>query len=157
MTTQELTSMTQQPENYRGALVYRQEHGYKLVTMTVSVAPSEQSYVTSLAHHLLLAEEAEHLPGVDLYHFAVTDGTLIQLAIETPAGDEEAWYTIAPNEVIVHCSPFRLDIVLSEESVPFASAYTQKALNEALMDYADQIPNRLDEIPSRTDRCRRKP
>jgi hypothetical protein len=129
-----------EPEDYRGTLIYTQEYGYKLVTIAISIAPDEQSYVTSLAHNLLLAEEAEHLPEGNLYHFAVTDGTLLQLAIETPAGSsEEAWYTIAPDEVIVHCSSFRLDIVCLGESAPFEYACTQEALNEASMHYADQI------------------
>jgi len=136
-----------EPEDYRGALVYRQEYGYKLVTMIISVAPDEQSYVTTLAHHMLLAEKAEHLRGVDLYHFAVTDGTLIQLAIKMPAGrSKEAWYTIASDEVIVHCFPFRLDIVRSEESMPFAFTSTQEAFNEASMGYAEQIGGWLDDM-----------
>ncbi|HEY7413865.1 MAG TPA: hypothetical protein VH593_01620 [Ktedonobacteraceae bacterium] len=150
--------ITQESDNYRGALVYRQEYGYKLITITISVAPNEQSYVTSLAHNLLLAEEAEHLPGINLYHFAVTDGTLLQLAIETPAGSsEEAWYTIAPDEIIVHCSPFRLYIMRSEESVPFVSVYAQEALDETLTCYADQIPDCWTRCPGRVGKNRREP
>jgi hypothetical protein len=86
MTEYELTDIYQEEEDYRGGFVYTQEYGYKTVTMTISVAPNEQSHVISHAHILPVTKEAEHLQGVDLYHFAVTDGTQIQLTIETPAG-----------------------------------------------------------------------
>ena len=105
MTDHELTDIYQEPEDYRGSLVYTQEYGYKLVTMTVSVAPDEQSHVTSHAHHLPVSEEAEHLQAVDLYHFAVTDGTQIQLTLETPAGNKEAWYTVHPDDILAEPSP----------------------------------------------------
>ncbi|HLG75475.1 MAG TPA: hypothetical protein VKX46_03630 [Ktedonobacteraceae bacterium] len=135
----ELTETNQEPEDYRGGLVYRQEYGYTMVTMTVSVAPDEHSYVISYAHHLPLAEEIEHLQGVDLYHFAVTDGTRIQLTIETPADNKEAWYTVRSHEIVAEPSPIELTLVRSEESVPYEYAHTQEALEEALIHYADQM------------------
>ena len=73
MTNQELINMNE-TENYRGALIFSQEHGHKLVTMTISVSANEQSHVTSYAYDVPVQEEAERLVGVDLYHFAVTDG-----------------------------------------------------------------------------------
>src|SRR5437762_3222174 len=143
MTDHELTDIYQEPEDYRGSLVYTQEYGYKLVTMTVSVAPDEQSHVTSHAHHLPVSEEAEHLQAVDLYHFAVTDGTQIQLTLETPAGNREAWYTVHPDDIIAEPSPIELTLVRSDESVPFEYAYAQEALTHS----ADQIPDWLDQTP----------
>jgi hypothetical protein len=147
MTTQELINITQEPDDYRGTLVYRQEYGYKLVTMTISVARDEHSHVTSHAHNLPVSEEAEHLQGVDLYHSAVTDGTQIQLTIETPAASKEAWYTVSPDAIVAQPSVIEMDIVCSSESVPFDYAYTQAALDEALTHYADQIPHWLNETP----------
>jgi hypothetical protein len=137
----------QEPDDYRGALVYTQEYGYKTVTMTVSVAPNEQSYVTSYAHNLPVSEEVEHLQGVDLYHFSATDGTQIQLTIETPADSKEAWYTIGSDAIVMHQSSIEMDIVHSDESVPFEYTHTQKALDDALTHYADQIPEWLNETP----------
>jgi hypothetical protein len=147
MTIQELTDICQGLEDYRGALIYTQMYGYKTVTMTISVAPNEQSHVTSHAYDLPVAEEAEHLPGVDCYHFTITDGTSIQLTIETPAGSKEAWYTVHPDDIIPNHSPMEIDIIRSEESVPVEYAYTQEALQETLTHYADQIPNWLSESP----------
>jgi hypothetical protein len=147
MTDNELTAIYQEEEDYRGGLVYTQEYGYKTVTMTVSIAPDEQSHVISHAYNLPVTEEAEHLQGVDLYHFAVTDGTQIQLTIEAPIGNKEAWYTVRPDEIVAEPSPIEVTIVCSDESIPFEYAYTQEALNEALTHYADQIPNWLDETP----------
>jgi hypothetical protein len=92
-------------------------------------------------------EEAEHLQSVDLYHFAVTDGTQIQLTLETPAGNKEAWYTVCPDTIVAEYSPLDMDIVRSDDSVSFEYASTQEALDEALTYYADQIPNWLSESP----------
>jgi hypothetical protein len=141
MTNQELTSIYQEPDDYRGALVYTQEYGYKTVTMTVSVAPDEQSHVTSHAHNLPVSEDVEHLQGVDLYHFAVTEGTQIQLTIEVSAGTDskEAWYTVHPDGIVAEHSPIEMTLVRSDKSVPFEYAHAQKALDDALTQYADQI------------------
>jgi hypothetical protein len=147
MTDHELTDIYQEEEDYRGGLVYTQEYGYKTVTMTISVAPDERSHVISHAYHLPVTEEAEHVQAVDLYHFAVTDGTQIQLTLETPAGNKEAWYTVCPDTIVAEHSPIDLDIVRSDDSIPFEYAYTQEALDEALTYYADQIPDWLNESP----------
>jgi hypothetical protein len=109
-------------ENYRGALVYRQEDGYAMVTMTVSVASDEHSQVTSHACNLPIPEDAEHLEGVDLYHFAVTDGTKIQLTITSPIGVAEAWYTIKRHTVLAVVSFLHMSIVRASESIPFVPA-----------------------------------
>lgn len=90
MASHELTDINQEPEDYRGGLIYTQEYGYKMVIMIVNVAPDEQSQVISRAYDIPLSEEAEHLQGVDLYSFAVTDETQIQLTINTPAESKEA-------------------------------------------------------------------
>ncbi|MBV9228521.1 MAG: hypothetical protein JOZ18_04340 [Chloroflexi bacterium] len=148
MTTQELKDIILEPDDYRGSIVYTQEYEHKTVTMMISVAPDEHCHVTSHAHNLPVSEEAEHLQGVDLYHFAVTDGTQIQLTIETPAGSTEAWYIVAPDEIVMQRSSIEMDTVCSDESVPFDYARTKEALDEALTYYADQIPDWLDETPS---------
>ncbi len=110
--------INQKLRGYRGALVFRQEDGYILVTITVSVAPDETSQVISHANNLPVPEEAEHLPGVDLYHFAVSEGTQIQLAITSPRGKEEAWYTVSRHTVLAVVSPIHLSIVRASESIP---------------------------------------
>jgi hypothetical protein len=137
--------INQEPEDYRGSIVYTQEYGYKTVTITVSVTSDEQSHTTSHAYNVPLTEEAERLQGVDLYHFSVTDGTQIQLTIDTSTGSKEAWYTVHPDTLVAEHSPIEIDIIRSDGSIPFEYAYTQEALNEALTHYNDQIPNWLDQ------------
>ena len=97
------------------------------MTITVSVAPDEQSHITSHAYNVPLTEEAEHLQGIDLYHFSVTDGTQIQLTIDTSTGSQEAWYTVHPDTLVADHSPIEMDIIRSNESIPFEYAHTQKA------------------------------
>lgn len=109
-------SSNQKPD-YRGALVYGQEDGYTMVTLTISVLPYEHSHVISHAYGLPVSEEAEHLPGVDLYHFAVTYDTRIQLSITSPMGRAEAWYTINSHTVLALVSPLHLSIIHSSESI----------------------------------------
>ncbi len=147
MTSQELTNVSQEPEDYRGGVVYTQEYGYKLVTMTVSVAPDEQSHVTSHTYNIPISEEAEHVQEVDIYYFAVTDGTQIQLTIDTPIDSKEAWYTVHSDAIVAEHSPIGMDIVRSDESIPFEYVYTQEAFNDALTHYADQMPDWLNETP----------
>jgi hypothetical protein len=65
MTNQQVAiNQCQKPiEGYRGALVYRQEYGYKLITMMIDLrTPDERSRVTSWTYDLDIPEEAEHLP-----------------------------------------------------------------------------------------------
>lgn len=112
--------------DYRGALVYRQEHGYKFITITISIRGlDEQSRVISRAYDLDVLEEAKHIPSgsplltaVDVYHFPVTDGTKIELAISSPAGEHQAHYTVHADGVKEDSSStLWLDIVRSSESV----------------------------------------
>jgi hypothetical protein len=113
--------MLPHPETYRGALVYRQENGYTVITITVTLREHETSQVTTYDSHLPIAEEAEHLPNIDLYYFAATPGTRIQLLIASPTGTQEAWYSVTGEEVIAEKSPalpLCLDIVRSSESRP---------------------------------------
>ncbi len=147
MISQGLTNITQEPEDYRGELVYTQEYGYKMVTMTVSVAPDEQSHVTTHIHDLPLSEDAERLQAVDLYSFSVTDGTRIQLTIETPTGNKEAWYSVERDNVVAERSSIEIDIVRSSESIPLDYAYVQEALGDALTHYADHMPDWSNETP----------
>jgi hypothetical protein len=139
MTNHKLTKIYQDEEDDRGSLVYTQENGDKTVTMTISVASDEQSHVTSHAHNLPVTEEAEHLQGIDLYHFTVTDRTQIQLTIEAPTGTKEAWYTVRPDEIVAESFPIEITLVRSDERVPFEYTYTNEALHESLTPYADQI------------------
>ena len=95
-------NQSQKPvEGYRGALVYRQEYGYKLVTMMIDLrTPDERSSLTSRLYDLDIPEEAEHLrvgsslTTVDLYHFPVTDGMEIELTIKSQAGEYIARYIV---------------------------------------------------------------
>lgn len=127
MTNHGLANINQEPEDYRGGLVYTQEYGYKMVTMSVSVTPGEQSHVITHAHNLPLSEDAEHLQGVDLYSSSVTDGTRIQVTIETPVGSKEAWYSVERDDVVAERSPIEMDIVRSSESIHLDYVYTQEA------------------------------
>ncbi len=92
MTNQQLAINQRQKaiEGYRGTLVYRQEYGYKLITMMIDLCtPDERSRVTSWAYDYDIPEEAEHLPAgsplsaVDLYRFPATDGMEIALTIRS--------------------------------------------------------------------------
>ncbi len=51
-------------ERYRGALIYRQEYGYKLATIMIDLrTPDERNNVTSRVYDLDILEEAEYLPA----------------------------------------------------------------------------------------------
>jgi hypothetical protein len=127
MPNQEPQNQSERPgADYRGALVYRQEHGYKFITMTVSIRSlDEQSRVVSRAADLDIVEEAEHIPSgspllsaVDVYHFPVTDETRIELTIISKAGERQAHYTVhAAGVEEDSSSPLWLDIVKSSESI----------------------------------------
>ncbi len=112
-------------KDYRGSLVYRQEYGYKLITMSISIRTfGEQSRVISHAYDLDVEEEVEHFPSlspfftaVDVYHFPVTDGTNIELIISSHGGEHQARYTVHPTRVEEDSLYLWLDIVKSSESV----------------------------------------
>ena len=114
MTNQQRTiNQSQKPvEGYRGTLVYHQEYGYKLITMMVSLqAPNEQSTVTTCDCGFTFTEEAKYIPlgpllaAVDLYHFAVTEGTKIELTIRSPRREDHAHYIVCSTAIREH-SPF---------------------------------------------------
>ena len=125
MTNQQRTiNQSQKPvEGYRGMLVYHQEYGYKLITMIVGLlTPNEQSTVTTYDCGFTFTEEAEHIPSgpllaaVDFYHFAVTEGTEIELTMRSPWGEDHAHYLVSPTDIQEH-SPFLwLDVVKSSQS-----------------------------------------
>ncbi len=142
MKNYELTNIAQEPEDYRGTLIYTQEDGYKLVTMTISIAANEQSHITSIAEDIPVQEEAEHLTGVDLYHFAVTDGTCIQLLIDTPVGTQEAHYSVHHTTITLTSSHFWTDIFPSDD-VEIDPLTSQEILDDALSYYADLIRDSL--------------
>ncbi|HEY4036501.1 MAG TPA: hypothetical protein VGL94_21300 [Ktedonobacteraceae bacterium] len=125
MTNQQGTiNQSQKPvEGYRGALVYQQEYGYKLITMMVSLlTPNERSTVTTCDCGFTFTEEAEHIPSgpllaaVDFYHFAVTEGTEIELMMRSPWGEDHARYIVSATDIQEH-SPFLwLDVIKSSQS-----------------------------------------
>src|SRR5262245_55529628 len=88
-------------EVYRGTLIYRQEYGYKLVTMMIDLhTPDKRSSLTISVYDLYILEEAEYLPAgsplaaIDLYHFPATDGMEIKLTIRSQAGIDTACYVV---------------------------------------------------------------
>lgn len=120
MTDQKQICLHQEPEDYRASLVYTQEYGYKMVTITIHLASDEQSRVISHAYDLPVSQEAEHLQSLDLYHFAVMDGVRIQLIIEAPTGrKKEAWYTVHTESIFTERSSIDMDILCSDEGVPY--------------------------------------
>jgi hypothetical protein len=108
---------------YWGGFICRQEYGYKLITMIVNLLTSdEQSIVTTCDCGFTFTEEAKHIPlgsplaAVDLYHFAVTDGTEIQLTIRGPQGECHARYIVCPADIREHSSFLWLDLVKSHQN-----------------------------------------
>lgn len=106
-----------QPGTYRGGLVYRQEDGYMMITIMVNVAPGETSHVITHAYNLPILEDVEHLPGLDVYHFATSYNTLIELVLVSEAGTKKAWFVVTSRSVFAFSSPLSLDIVRSSESI----------------------------------------
>lgn len=126
MTHQQLAvNQGQKPvEGYRGALLYRQEYGYKLITMMIDLrTPDERSRVIGRVADLPLTEEAEHLPAglpltaIDLYHFPATDGMEIELTIRSKAGVQKAYYTVDATSVEEHSSFLWVDVVKARDSL----------------------------------------
>jgi hypothetical protein len=114
-----INNQSQKPvEGHRGALVYRQEYGYKLITMLIEpYTPDERSSVSSRADDFDIPEEVEHLPAasphgtVDVHHFPATDGMEIVLAIRNQAGKHTAHYTVAAAGVEEHSTFVWLDVL----------------------------------------------
>lgn len=64
MIDQELQTNLEKEPLYRGVLVYRNEYGYRLLTLMVDLyAPDEQSCVTSSLGEVELVEEVDCLPS----------------------------------------------------------------------------------------------
>ena len=126
MTNQQVAiNQRQKPiEGYRGALVFRQEYGYKLITMMIDLrTPDERSRVTSWTYDLDIPEEAEHLPtgsplaAVDLYHFPAPDGMEIELTIRSHEGEYTARYIVNAT-CIEECSAFLwLDVIKARDGL----------------------------------------
>lgn len=143
-------------EGYRGAFVYSQEDGYKLIAMQVHLFEGEHSHVMSHVYNFPFVEEAQHLPaqppfaGIDLYRFPATDGTNIMLTVEGPETKHTAVYSVRETAIDEHAVFLRLGIVeWNGESKEFslqlpASHDRQAAFDEALDYYKDQIPVWLD-------------
>jgi hypothetical protein len=110
-------------EGYRGALIYRQEYGYKLLTIMIDLrAPDEQSRVVSHFGEIDLVENANQIPAclpltaLDVSHFAVTDGAEIEVTIKNRGTMSTARYSVLPTG-IEECSSFLwLDMVASSEA-----------------------------------------
>ena len=147
MIIQKPISTSQEPEDYRGALVYLQEQEYKLVIISVTVTPDERIYVISHVDDLPLAEEAVRFQDFDSYFFRIPNEARLHLIIESPAGRKEAWYTLTLHNVIAHPSPLTLDITGGDGSIPPEWAYSQEAFEEALRYFADEIPAWLNTKP----------
>lgn len=118
-------NQSQKPvEGYRGALVYRQEYGYKMITMLIDpYTLDERSSVSSRVYDLDIPEEVEHLPAgsplaaIDLYHFPATNGTEIELTIRNRAGEHKARYTVAADGVEEHSSFLWLDVLKARDGM----------------------------------------
>lgn len=118
-TTQNQKSVTE----YRGSLVYRQEYGYKLITMLIDLCTcDEESSVLTRLDDFDLAERAEHIPasvpliGIDFYHFPATDGTEIELTIKRQGKEYTARFLVEANGIQKQPSFLWLDIIKSSES-----------------------------------------
>ncbi len=111
-------------EGYRGALIYRQEYRYKLVTIMIDLrTPDERSSVTSRVYDLDILEEAEYLPAgsplaaVDLYHFLATDGMEIELTIRGQRGEYTARYIVHATGIEERSSFLWLDVMKARDDL----------------------------------------
>jgi hypothetical protein len=156
-------------EGYRGALVYSQQQGYKLVTLAVTLYPGEQNQVTTSFYGHSTPEEPEHWLGVDLYQFLIAEGTDIELTVSTLTGETQAaLYTMLPNGVVAGPSPqIWLDITESTQEswsmIPLLIESTQEswsmpplldveeAFYDAITYYKNKIPEWLESVQERLD------
>jgi len=107
---------------YRGTLVYRQECGYKLVTMLVDLQTcDEQSCVITRLGDFDLEERAEHIPAsipliaIDFYNFPATDGTEIELTIQSQGKKQTARFIVDANGIQKQPSFLWLDVLKAGE------------------------------------------
>ncbi len=117
MTNQQVAiNQRQKPlERYRGVLVYRQEYGYKLITMLIDLrTPDEQSSVLRRLGDLDLVEETEHIPAS--LPLAAVEGTEIELTLKSQMGKQTARYIIDVTSVQEQSSLLWLDILALSES-----------------------------------------
>jgi hypothetical protein len=82
----------------------------------------EQSIVTTCDCGFTFTEEVEHIPSgplraaVDLYQFAATNETEIDLTLRSPRREDHARYIVSPTDIREH-SPFLwLDMIKSRRS-----------------------------------------
>jgi hypothetical protein len=146
----------QEPAEYRGELIYSQEDGYKLITMTVGLYHGEESHVMSHVYNFPIQEEAEHLPadsplaGVDLYRFPAFDGTNIMLSVEGQEEKYTAVYSVRETGIDEHTVSLLLDIMEVHEAQrelaqePQTAQERQSTLDEVLQYYKDEIPGWLE-------------
>ncbi len=125
MTNQGLkrSQRTKLTARYRGGFICRQEYGYKLITMIVNLlTPEGQSIATTCDCGFTFTEEAKHIPlgppltAVDLYHFAVTDGTEIELIIQSPREEYQTYYIVSLTDTQEDAPFLWLDIITSHSS-----------------------------------------
>jgi hypothetical protein len=146
------SKQNRKPEGYRGALLYTQEDGYKMVSMQVHLYEGEHSRVMSHSYEILREEEAEHLTaqpplgGVDLYYFPATDSaTNILLTVESQEERHSAVYSVGEHG-IDELSPYLWLDVMEEKTLdqePQTPHDSEMAFDEAIEYYKDQIPSWL--------------
>ncbi|GAC1394499.1 MAG: hypothetical protein NVSMB38_27690 [Ktedonobacteraceae bacterium] len=118
---------------HRGSLVYRQEYGYKLITLLIDLCTcDEQSSVTTRLDDFDLAERAEHIPAsvpliaIDFYHFPAIDGTEIELTIRSNGKEHTARFIVDADGIHQEASSFWLDIMKSSESQKIQSTMDEE-------------------------------
>ncbi len=125
MITQKLENSQSQKfaKQYRGTLVYKQEFGYKLVTMLIDLCTcDERSSVITRLGNFDLEERAEHIPAsvpliaIDFYNFPATDGTEIELTIKSQGKEQTARFIVDANGIQKQPSFLWLDVLKAGES-----------------------------------------
>jgi hypothetical protein len=105
-------------DRYRGVLIYKQEPGYKMITMMIDLhTPDEQSHITiwlrdldTLEYRKPLHVDALHT-AFDLYHFRIANDADIELLIKHQEGVCEAYYTVGATGIEEYSSFLWLDVV----------------------------------------------
>jgi hypothetical protein len=117
--TKQASRSDQKPiDRYRGVLIYKQEPGYKMITMMINLhTPDEQSHITIWSHDLDTLEYGKPLhvdalhTAFDLYHFRVADDADIELLIKRQEGVCEAYYMVDATGIEEYSSFLWLDMV----------------------------------------------
>ncbi len=115
---------------YRGTLAYRQEYGYKLITLCIDLCTcDEQSCIITRLGDFDLEERAEHIPAsvpliaIDFYHFPAIDGTEIELTITSQGKEYAARFLVEADGIKKQPSFLWLDILEANTSQCISSTY----------------------------------